>query len=125
MASAVNAGLTKLYWEIGKRIHKEILKGDRADYGKQILATLSQALSQSYGSGFSYSALTRMVKFYESFQDEKIVAALSQQLSWSHCSELLPFKKPLQACFSGITFPLLDWRGNVVSPTHFAELSIV
>jgi len=73
VASAVNAGLTKLYWEIGKRIHQEILKGDRADYGKQILATLSQELSKSYGSGFSYSALTRMVKFYESFQDEKIV----------------------------------------------------
>lgn len=73
VASAVNAGLTKLYWEIGKRIHQEILKGDRANYGKQILATLSQELSKGYGSGFSYSALTRMVKFYESFQDEKIV----------------------------------------------------
>lgn len=99
VASAVNAGLTKLYWEIGKRIHQEILKGDRADYGKQILATLSQELSKSYGSGFSYSALTRMVKFYESFQDEKIVAALSQQLSWSHFRELLPLEKPLQRDF--------------------------
>ena len=99
VASAVNAGLTKLYWEIGKRIHQEILKGDRADYGKQILATLSQELSQSYGSGFSYSTLTRMVKFYESFQDEKIVATLSQQLSWSHFRELLPLEKPLQRDF--------------------------
>jgi hypothetical protein len=44
VASAVNAGLTKLYWEIGKRIHQEILKGDRADYGKQIVATLSQPI---------------------------------------------------------------------------------
>jgi len=99
VASAVNAGLTKLYWEIGKRIHREILKGDRADYGKQILATLSQELSQSYGSGFSYSTLTRMVKFYESFQNEKIVATLSQQLSWSHFRELLPLEKPLQRDF--------------------------
>ncbi|MBU1052325.1 MAG: DUF1016 family protein [Proteobacteria bacterium] len=99
VASAVNTGLTKLYWEIGKRIHQEILKGDRADYGKQILATLSQELSQNYGSGFSYSALTRMVKFYESFQDEKIVATLSQQLSWSHFRELLPLEKPLQRDF--------------------------
>jgi len=99
VASAVNAGLTKLYWEIGKRVHQETLKGDRADYGKQILATLSQELSQSYGSGFSYSTLTRMIKFYESFQDEKIVATLSQQLSWSHFRELLPLEKPLQRDF--------------------------
>ena len=53
VAQAVNAGLTKLYWEIGKHIHQEILNGDRADYGKQILATLSQELSQSFGSGFA------------------------------------------------------------------------
>lgn len=99
VASAVNVGLTKLYWEIGKRIHQEILKGDRADYGKQILATLSQELLQSHGGGFSYSALTRMVKFYESFQDEKIVATLWQQLSWSHFRELLPLEKPLQRDF--------------------------
>jgi predicted nuclease of restriction endonuclease-like (RecB) superfamily len=99
VAVAVNAGMTKLYWEIGKRIHQEILKGDRADYGKQILVTLSQELLHSYGSGFSYSTLTRMIKFYESFQDEKIVATLSQQLSWSHFRELLPLGKPLQRDF--------------------------
>ncbi len=99
VAAAVNTGLTNLYWEIGKRIHQEILKGNRADYGKQILATLSQELSQNYGSGFSYSTLTRSVKFYESFQDEKIVATLSQQLSWSHFRELLPLEKPLQRDF--------------------------
>lgn len=99
VASTVNVGLTQLYWKIGKRIHQEILKGDRANYGKQILATLSQALSQRYGSGFSYSSLTRMVKFYESFQDEKIVATLSQQLSWSHFRELLPLEKPFQRDF--------------------------
>ena len=99
VAAAVNTGLTMLYWRIGKRIHQEILIGGRADYGKQILATLSQELSQSYGSGFSYSTLTRMVKFYESFQDEKIVATLSQQLSWSHFRELLPLEKPLERDF--------------------------
>ena len=84
---------------IGRRIHQEILEGDRADYGKRILATLSQELSQSYGNGFSYSALTRMVKFYESFPDDKIVATMSQQFCWSHFRELLPLEKPLQRDF--------------------------
>jgi len=37
-----------------------------------------------------------MVIFYEAFPDGKIVATLSQQLSWSHFREILPLKLPLQ-----------------------------
>jgi predicted nuclease of restriction endonuclease-like (RecB) superfamily len=99
VATTVNAALTMLYWRIGKRINEEILKGGRADYGKEILATLSQQLSEEYGNGFSYSALTRMVDFSEAFPDIKIVATLSRQLSWSHFRELLPLDKPLQRDF--------------------------
>jgi predicted nuclease of restriction endonuclease-like (RecB) superfamily len=99
VAATVNAGLTMLYWRIGKRVNEEILRGDRADYGRQILATLSQELTQDYGSGFSYSALTRMVKFAECFADPEIVATLSRQLSWSHVRELLPLDRPLQREF--------------------------
>ena len=46
VAATVNAAMTMLYWRIGKRINEDILKGKRADYGKQIIATLSQQLSQ-------------------------------------------------------------------------------
>jgi predicted nuclease of restriction endonuclease-like (RecB) superfamily len=99
VAATVNAGLTMLYWRIGRRIQQEILKGGRADYGAQILATLSQELTRDYGSGFSYTALTRMAKFFECFSDAEIVATLSRQLSWSHFRELLPLEKPLQRDF--------------------------
>lgn len=99
VAATVNVGLTMLYWRIGDRINQEILKGKRADYGKQILATLSQELARDYGDGFSYTALTRMVKFIECFPDAGIVATLSRQLSWSHFRELLPLDKPLQRDF--------------------------
>ncbi len=63
VAVTVNISLTLLYWRVGVRINKEILQGNRAEYGKQILATVSQQLTEQYGQGFSYSALTRMVKF--------------------------------------------------------------
>jgi predicted nuclease of restriction endonuclease-like (RecB) superfamily len=99
VAVTVNAGLTMLYWRIGNRINQEILKGKRGDYGKQILATLSQELARDYGEGFSYTALTRMVKFAECFPDSEIVATLSRQLSWSHFREILPLDKPLQRDF--------------------------
>jgi len=99
VAAAVNAALTLLYWRVGKRINEEILKGERAEYGKEILATVSQALVRDYGKGFSYSALTRMVKLSEAFPDPQIVATLSQTLSWSHFCELLPLDQPLQRDF--------------------------
>lgn len=99
VALTVNAAMTMLYWQIGKRINDEILKGKRAEYGKQILATLSQELIKEYGQGFNYSALTRIARFSETFSDSQIVATLSQQLSWSHFKELLPLEKPLQREF--------------------------
>ena len=99
VAVTVNAGLTMLYWRIGHRINQAILKGKRGDYGKQILATLAQELARDYGEGFSYTALTRMVKFAECFPDSEIVATLSRQLSWSHFREILPLDRPLQREF--------------------------
>jgi hypothetical protein len=56
VATTVNVGMTALYWQIGKRINEEVLKGERVDYGKEILATLSQELARDYGRGFSYSS---------------------------------------------------------------------
>ena len=35
-ATAVNAELTRLYWQIGRRIQFEVIKGERAAYGQQI-----------------------------------------------------------------------------------------
>jgi hypothetical protein len=96
VATAANAELTLLYWRIGRRIHSEVLSGERARYGEAIVATLSRQLVAGYGRSFSAKSLARMVQFAEVFPDEPIVATLSRQLSWSHFRELLPLKNPLQ-----------------------------
>lgn len=96
VAQTANSTLTMLYWHVGRRIQAQVLHDGRADYGAQILATLSQELVRDYGKGFNASALTRMVKFAEVFPDEPIVATLSQELSWSHFIDLLPLKQPLE-----------------------------
>lgn len=98
-AVAVNMGLTLLYWRVGQRIRQDVLKGQRAEYGKEILSTLSAELVPLYGRGFSARSLARMVQFAEAFSDEAIVYALGSQLSWSHFQELLPLNKPLQRDF--------------------------
>jgi len=95
VASYANAELTMLYWRIGERIRREVLKKKRAEYGGEILPTLSAKLEPSYGDGFSERNLARMVKLAEVFPKEKIVATLSRQLSWSHFVEILPAKDPL------------------------------
>lgn len=98
VATTVNSSLTLMYWHIGNAINSEILQNQRAQYGKEIVATLSRQLQKSYGKGYSFSALNRMVKFANSF-DEKIVATLSQQLSWSHFVELITIEDDLKREF--------------------------
>src|SRR5262245_27342049 len=80
VARAVNAGLTLLYWEIGHRIRRDILKEKRAEYGEQIVSALSAQLADEFGPGFTPRNLFNMVRFAEAFPDRKIVHALSAQL---------------------------------------------
>jgi predicted nuclease of restriction endonuclease-like (RecB) superfamily len=88
-----------MYWRIGKRIHAEVLGGERAGYGEEILPTLSAELVPFYGRGFSARNLWRMVQFAEAVPDEQIVDTLLTRMSWSHFQELLPLKQPLQREF--------------------------
>ena len=80
-ATAVNMGLTLLYWRIGRRIGEDVLGGERAAYGEQIVSTLSRQLVGEYGRSFGVSNLRHMLRFAESFPDEQIVCALSRQLA--------------------------------------------
>ncbi|AIO68961.1 hypothetical protein DM82_5631 [Burkholderia oklahomensis] len=43
-AAAVNAELTLLYWQVGCRIRDDVLGGERASYGQQILPALARQL---------------------------------------------------------------------------------
>jgi hypothetical protein len=63
VAVTVNVGLTMLYWQIGRRIRQETLRGERAEYGSQIVATVSRQLQQEFGNRFSEKSLRRMIQF--------------------------------------------------------------
>ena len=85
----VNTELTLLNWQIGHLINHSILQESRANYGEQIVATLSRKLSHQFGSGYTRSSLMRMIAFSKIFTSSKIVATLSRQLGWSHFVELV------------------------------------
>ena len=49
VASTANYELTMMSWHIGERINRVVLGNERADYGKQIVATVSRQLQNIYG----------------------------------------------------------------------------
>lgn len=96
VATAVNAGLTMLYWKIGRRIKLEIMKGERAEYGAGILQPLAAKLTLEFGRGFSQRNLASMIRFYDVYPDENIVVSLLRQLSWTHFIALIPLNDQLK-----------------------------
>ena len=92
VATTINANLTLLYWRIGNRIIVEVLRGERAVYGQQIVASLSRQLVHEYGQSFGEKNLRRMMQCAETFPKEEIVVSLIRQLSWTHFIALLPLK---------------------------------
>ena len=99
VAQTANSALTLLYWQVGQRIRREVLRDGRAGYGEQIVPTLSAQLVRDYGQGFGAKNLARMIQFAEVFPDEQIVVSLARQLSWTHFIALIPLKKPLEREF--------------------------
>lgn len=99
LAVTVNAALTMLYWRVGLRIRSEVLGGERAEYGEQIVVSLSRRLEAEHGRGFSAKNLRHMLRFAEAFPSEDIVYALSRQLSWTHLRSLMYIDDPLKREF--------------------------
>ncbi len=112
----VNIEIVKAYWMIGRDIiEEEQLGKDRADYGQNVLKSLSQYLTKQYQRGFSVDTLERARKFYLVYQmdhEQKSAAVLrisensnersvsmvqqpsfSPNLSWGHYLLLIRIKR--------------------------------
>ena len=50
LAGAVNAELTRLYWSVGQRLAAEVLAGERAQYGAQLMDRLGQRLARKWAA---------------------------------------------------------------------------
>lgn len=56
--AAINSAIVEAYWQMGKRVvEQEQLGKDRADYGSQLLKSLSKELTAEFGKGFSVGSL--------------------------------------------------------------------
>ena len=68
------------------------MKGERAEYGRQVITSLADVLVTQYGRSFEAKNLRRMMQFAELFDDLEIVVPLARQLSWSHFLIIIPLK---------------------------------
>ncbi len=100
VAATANYELTMMYWHIGERINREILGNQRAEYGKQIVASVSRQLQAEFGKkGFEERTIRRMMQFAQMFPDIQIVSTVLSKLSWSHYLIVMPLKDELQREF--------------------------
>lgn len=99
VATVVNQELSWLYWHVGQLIRADVLQGQRAEYGKQVIATLAQRLTQLYGKGWSEQQLRHCLRAAETFPDEAIFSALRRDLSWTHIKTLIYLDDALKRDF--------------------------
>ena len=81
---SINKSDLNTYYNVGK-----MLSEAGKHYGEGIIKDYSIKLTLELGKGYTFSSLTRMRKFYYLIET---LATMSQQLSYGHYVELLPYK---------------------------------
>ncbi|QYS90485.1 DUF1016 family protein [Flavobacterium covae] len=82
---AINTAMVEAYWNIGRKIVEEEQNGkERAQYGKEIIKTISIELTREFGKGFSERNIRKYRQFYQTFPEIEIWPTLSTKLNWSH-----------------------------------------
>jgi hypothetical protein len=114
VAVTVNAEMSMLYWHIGKRIKEDVLQNKRAEYGKQILSTLSGELTREYGTGWSEKQLRHCLRTAETFPDKEIFSALRRKLSWTHIKSIIYIEDELKRSFYIQMCKLENWSSRVL-----------
>lgn len=99
VAYVVSDETTQLYWNVGNAVNTFVLQGSRAEYGKQIVVSVSRQLVAEYGDSFEEKNLRRMMQFATEYQDSEIVVSLIRQLTWTHFIALIPIREPLKRSF--------------------------
>ena len=95
---AINVALVQRNWLLGKRIAEEHVDEEgHAEYGKQIIQSLSDRLTEQYGKGFDFSSLYKYLRFYRAFPIlDSLSPKLCNMLTWTHFRTLLQVSDPAE-----------------------------
>ncbi len=80
---AVNTELISLYWNVGQYISRKL---ETAEWGEGVVNRLAEYIQRRNPNlrGFTRASLFRMRQFYETYRNDRKVAALLRQLPWTH-----------------------------------------
>ena len=109
VVQTVNQTMVLTYFEIGKMIVTEEQQGkERADYGKQIIKSLSKRLTSQFGKGFSQRNLEQIRQFYLVYSKTQTLSA-EFNLSWSHYMKLMRIDDEIERKFYEIESHKNNW----------------
>jgi len=86
-----NFAMVETYWRIGEKIVDEQGGVERAKYGDELIASVSEKLTAEFGKGFTARNLRAMRQFYVQFP---IWHALRAELNWTHYRSLIRVENP-------------------------------
>jgi len=86
-----NFAMVETYWRIGEKIVEEQGGVERAKYGDELIAGLSEKLTAEFGKGFTVRNLWAMRQFYMQFP---ILHAVRAELTWTHYRSLIRVENP-------------------------------
>ena len=80
---SVNKELIALYWDIGKSI---VDKQDELGWGKAVIKNLAEDLQKEFVGikGFSERNLWNMRTFYNEYEGNEKLQALTAEIGWTH-----------------------------------------
>ncbi|HOD87933.1 MAG TPA: PDDEXK nuclease domain-containing protein [Bacteroidales bacterium] len=99
LATTANAEVCLMNWQVGLRIKTEILKDQRAEYGKEVIKNLAKLLTEKYGKGWSLYKLQHCVRSAYVFAEDEIMYAVRTQLTWTHLRSLMSINDELKRRF--------------------------
>jgi len=141
-AKQVNMVQLMTYYSIGRWIVEEQQQGQsRAQYGKQVIKQLSDALTEQFGRGFSVDTLENARKFYLNYQNRisetvfrkfaieksetvfrEFENVLPFSLPWSHYLLLMRIKNPAERRFYEIEAAEAAWSIRVLQRQYNSSL---
>ncbi|WP_444626446.1 PDDEXK nuclease domain-containing protein [Flavobacterium columnare] len=97
----VNQTLVTTYYEIGRKIvEEEQNSNQRAEYGKYLIQSLSNKLTQEFGKGFSIRNLEQMRRFYQVFTIPQTLSAELENSKSESLSRIFDIKQKTQTLTS-------------------------
>lgn len=121
----IDTTMIQTYWNIGKFIVEEEQRGGaRAEYGTELLRTLSKRLTKEFGKGFGVTTLEDIRKFYlvysrpfqisHAVRGELETPIFQPNLSWTHYRLLMRLTRPEARNFYEIEASQNNWSSRAL-----------